>query len=172
MLLSGNKFGEDNYEIPDTAYKLMQRELEEIPEKERLQYIEDQIYAGEIYSALRLSEELSIDMPVEELFPVLCEEKAQKYIERYSKGENTLPYTGSAVGEELFLSKIKGEIEKVYGYNDYLDEIQKQAEHMDVSSIFEKKGHSIKFCVKANPYRQDSGLRSKQYWGVPLNRGL
>lgn len=138
MLFSGNKFGEANYEVPDSAYKLMQRELEEIPENERLQYIEDQIYAGEIYSALRLSEELSTDMPVEELFPVLLEEKAQQYIERYSKGENTLPYTGSAVGEELFLSKIKREIENIYGYGDYLDEIQKQAEHMDVSSIFGK----------------------------------
>lgn len=135
MLFSENGFGEENYEIPDNAYKLMRQELSKIPENERMQYIEEQIYAGEVYSALRYAEEFYMDMPVEEIFPILSEEKAQQYIERYSDGQNTLPYTGSTVGEELFLTKIKNEMETVYGYNDYLDAIQKQAEQMNVSSI-------------------------------------
>lgn len=135
MLFSGNGFGEDNYGIPDSAYKLMQQELSEIPENERMQYIEEQIYAGEVYSALRYSEEFYMDMPIEEVFPILSEEKARQYVERYSDGQNTLPYTGNTVGEELFLTKIKNEMETVYGYKDYLEAIQKQAEQMNVSSI-------------------------------------
>lgn len=135
MLFSGNSFGEENYGIPDSAYKLMLQELSEIPENERLNYIEEQIYAGEVYSALRYAEEFNMDMPIEEIFPILSEEKAKQYIERYSQGQNTLPYTGNTIGEELFLSKIKNEIETVYGYSDYLDAIQKQAEQMNVSSV-------------------------------------
>ncbi|HBH95880.1 MAG TPA: hypothetical protein DDX91_09000 [Ruminococcaceae bacterium] len=135
MLFSGNGFGEENYGIPDSAYKLMQRELSEIPENERMQYIEEQIYAREVYSALRYADEYNIDMPIEEIFPILSEEKAQQYIERYSDGQITLSYTGDTVGEELFLTKIKNEMEIVYGYKDYLDAIQKQAEQMKVSSI-------------------------------------
>lgn len=143
MLFSGNGFGEENYEIPNSAYKLMRQDLSEIPENERLQYIDDQIYAGEVYSALRFAEDFHTDMLIEELFPILSEEKAQEYIERYSEGQNTLPYTGSAIGEELFLTKIKSEMETVYGYNDYLEAIQKQAEEMNVSSILGNNRNSF-----------------------------
>lgn len=134
-LFSEKGFGEENYGIPDGAYKLMQQELCSIPENERMQYIEEQIYAGEVYSALRYAEEYNMDMPIEEIFPILSEEKAKQYIERYSEGQNTLPYTGNTIGEEIFLTKIKNEMETVYGYSDYLEAIQKQAEQMNVSSL-------------------------------------
>lgn len=174
LIFMGSDFGDENYGIPDSAYSRMQSDLAEIPAQERLSFVEKKIYEQEVYSALSSAEFLPEEL-LFSAFPILLDERAQQYIARYSAGEATSPYTGSSYGEQRFLEKILEQMNTVYGYNDYLDGIQRQADQMSASAIF---GNTNSFAIRniektaavyANVKKQDLPLCITENIGFSLN---
>ena len=135
LVFTGNDFGDENYGIPDSAFRRMQYDLSEIAAEERLSFIEEKIYEQEVYSALSSAEFVPEEL-LFSAFPILQEERARGYIANYSAGGAASPYTGDSYNEQRFLEKILGQMDAVYGYSDYLDGIQRQADQMSASAIF------------------------------------
>ncbi len=87
-----------------------------------------------------------------------------KYSQVY-KDKTYLNYTKSMNSEFAFLKTINNEISAVYGYEDYLNEIQENAEMLSGISIFNKEGsytsNNIKATAKA--YEGMSGIPINYY---------
>lgn len=136
LLLSEGEFG-----VPDSAYRQLQSDLSEIPAEEKLAFFDDKIYELEVYYALMsgafdLSDlGIDIDIPAD---PILNEERAQKYIDSYNENGAVCPYTGGIYNEQHFLEIMRAEAENVYGYAEYLDNIQEQARQMSVGLFTQK----------------------------------
>ncbi len=135
LIFTGSDFGDENYGIPDSAYSRMQSDLSDIAVQERISFVEEKVYEQEVYSALSSAKNFSEDL-LFSVFPILQEDRAQKYISYYSAGAATAPYTENSDTEQRFLANILEQMNTVYGYNDYLDEIQKQADRMSASAVF------------------------------------
>lgn len=135
LTFTGSDFGDENYGIPDSAYSRMQSELSELPVQERLSFVEEKIYEQEVYKALSSAEFVPEEL-LFSAFPILQEERAREYIANYSAGGAAAPYTGNSYSEQRFLEKILAQMDAVYGYNDYLDGIQRQADQMSASAVF------------------------------------
>ena len=137
LLFSGGKFGDDNYEIPDSAFRLMQADLSEISNEKRLEFIEEKIYEQQVYSALSQAERLPENTDTILYFPILSEENAQEYIINYTNSVAAYHYTDNISSELRFLELILLQANEVYGYGEYLDEIQLQAQRMSAGVFFQ-----------------------------------
>ncbi len=138
LLLSEGEFG-----VPDSAYRQLQSDLSEMPAAEKLAFLDEKIYEQNVYDAMRSSSGafdfsdlgIEIEIPAD---PILSEERAQKYIERYNENGAYCPYTGSIPNEQRFLEAMRGEAESVYNYAEYLDDIQEQARQMSTGFFTQK----------------------------------
>ncbi len=116
----GNKY----FDVPDSDFKALSEELSEISAGERGEFLEEKIYESEVYSALSAAADFGIEMPI------LSEEKAKPYIEKYAQGGTSAPYSARA------LQIAYSEWETVNGYPEYLEEIQNKAKQAGISVIF------------------------------------
>lgn len=138
LLLSEGEFG-----VPDFAYRQLQSDLSEIPAAEKSAFLDEKIYEQNVYDAMRSSSgafdfsDLGIEIEIPAA-PILNEERAQKYIERYNENGAYCPYTGSIPSEQRFLEAMRGEAESVYNYAEYLDDIQEQAQQMSTGFFTQK----------------------------------
>lgn len=138
LLLSEGEFG-----VPDSAYRQLQSDLSEIPAEEKLAFLDEKIYEQNVFDAMRSSSgafdfsDLGIEIEISAA-PILNEDHAQIYIERYNESGAYCPYTGSIPNEQRFLEAMRGEAESVYNYAEYLDDIQEQARQMSTGFFTQK----------------------------------
>ena len=136
LLLSEEEFG-----VPDSAYRQLQSDLSEILAEEKLRFFDEKIYEQNVYPALMTSSfdfsDLGIDIEIPK-DPILDEERAQPYIAKYNANGANCPYTGSILNEQRFLEIMRGEAESVYNYAEYLDGIQEQARQMSIGLFTQK----------------------------------
>ncbi len=130
LLFSGKKFGDENYGIPDRAYRLMQGDLTEIPNEKRLEFIDEKIYEQKVYNLLFQAEQLGKEFDASLYFPMLSEEKARKYVDNYTNRGGVYKYTGNVSSELNFLEMIYRQAYDIYNYEDFLTEIQNQSGYM------------------------------------------
>lgn len=133
------------YGVPDSAWRSIQEELRELSPKEQIEFIEEKLYAENVYSALGALEILGAE--TETTLPILEEQRAQPYIKLYANSERSR-YTER--NDEYFLSMILKELQGVYGYNDYLESIQKQADQMSAAAIFRDRNSFARRSINAS----------------------
>ena len=132
LLLSGKNFGDENYGIPDSAYRLMQEDLTEVPNEKRLEFIDEKIYEQKVYNLLSQAEQLGEEFNASLYFPMLSEEKAQAYIDNYASGGSVYKYTGNVLSELNFLEMIYRQASDIYNYEDFLNETQNQLGYIGI----------------------------------------
>ncbi len=138
LLLSEGEFG-----VPDSAYRLLQNDLSEVSSKEKQAFLDEKIYEQNVYYALMAGAfdfvDLGIDIDFEMTADsILSGERAQPYIKKFNENGANCPYTGSVGNEQRFLEKMRAEAVSVYGYAEYLDNIQEQARQMSVGLFTQK----------------------------------
>lgn len=137
LLLSEGEFG-----VPDSAYRQLQSDLSKIPAEEKPAFFDEKLYEQDVYYALMSGafdfSDLGIDIEIP-ADPILNEERAQPYIAEYNATGVACPYTGRVQTEQRFLEIMRTEAESVYGYAEYLDDIQEQARRMSESGLFVRK---------------------------------
>lgn len=141
MLLYGSVTGG----VPDSAWHSVQEDLSGLSPEEQLGFIEEKLYAEDVYSALGALELLGADTEI--TLPILEEQRAQPYIKLYANSELDR-YTER--NDEYFLNTLLKEMQSVYGYNDYLEDIQKQAEQMSAAAIFKGRDSFAQRSINAS----------------------
>lgn len=116
----GNKY----FDVPDRDFRTLSEELSEISVGERGEFLEEKILEQEVYSAMSAAVDYGIEMPI------LSEERAKPYLEKYARGDTSSPYSAR------LLQIACSEWESVNGYPEYLEEIQNKAKQAGISVIF------------------------------------
>lgn len=128
-----------NNKVPYYAYRLLNKELENLTEQEKENYINqeyEKIYAFNIIDNVKNLKN-NDDEIIKQYAETLKEENKELY-EKYIKefGSQTYKYTGDILKEKFFWEEIKNEYQKTKNYKRTIEEILEKSENLDTISIF------------------------------------
>ena len=150
--------------FPTSAYLQMTKDLSGKTIEEQYNFV------SELYEQIDAVNKIDYTVKLYDTNPIdsakLSNGKYREIFDKYSqvyKDKTYLNYTKSMNSELSFLKTINYEIEKVHGYEDYLNEIQKNADMLSSISIFNKEGSYTNNNIKATAKAYE-GMSS-----VPIN---
>lgn len=135
-----------NNKVPYSAYKLLNKELKNLTEQEKEDFINqeyEKIYAINIIDNIKNLKNSDNEMlrQYSETLEKENKEIYEKYIKEYEN--QTYKYTGDISKENYFWKEIKKEYEETKKYKQTIKEIVEKAENLNTISIFKNSENSF-----------------------------